>query len=309
VARGCCMLSTIVERHIALHHATGYLFRKQSFLLRDYARLAEARREDVVRATSALEWAARGPSAGTRHGRLEVIRRFARLMHAEDPRHEIPPAGVFGKQAPRRTPNIYTTKEIRALLKAAGALGPRGSLRPKMFVTMLGLIAATGLRISEAIGLRSGDVTAAGLVIRQTKFRKSRLVPLHPTARHALDSYLAVRAKFAGTDDAIFLSERGTGLRYPTVITTFLGLVRSIGIHPGPGKRGPRIHDLRHTFAVRSLEQCATNGEAVARHMLALSTYLGHAHLFDTYWYLQATPRLLADVASLGESLAQRGVR
>lgn len=303
------MLSSIVEHHIALHHATGYLFRKQSILLRDYARFAEAKGEDVVRATTALEWAGRGPSAGTRHGRLEVVRRFARLMHAEDPRHEVPPAGVFGKQAPRRTPYIYTPKDIRALLKAAGALGPRSSLRPKMYVTMLGLIAATGLRISEAIRLRLDDVTTAGLVIRQTKFRKSRIVPLHPTTRRTLDSYLAARARFASTDDAVFLSERGTGLRYPTVISTFLTLVRCIGIHPGPGQRGPRIHDLRHTFAVRSLEQCATNGEAVARHMLALSTYLGHAHLLDTYWYLQATPRLLADVAAQSESLARRGAR
>jgi integrase len=303
------MLSAIVERHIALHHATGYLFRTQSLLLRDYARFAGARGEDVVRATTALEWAGGGPSAGTRHGRLEVIRRFARLMHAEDPRHEIPPAGVFGKRAPRRTPYIYKPKEIRALLKAASALGPRSSLRPKVYVTMLGIIAATGLRISEAIGLRLDDVTMAGLVIRMTKFRKSRLVPLHPTTRRALDSYLAVRAKFAGTDDAVFLSERGAGLRYPTVISTFLALVRSIGIHPGAGERGPRIHDLRHTFAVRSLEQCAANGEAVARHMLALSTYLGHAHLFNTYWYLQATPRLLADVAAQSESLARRGAR
>ncbi len=301
------MLSAIVERHIALHHATGYLFRKQSGLLRDYARFADAKSEDVVRATTALDWAAQGPSAGTRHGRLEVVRRFARLMHAEDPRHEVPPAGVFGKRAPRRTPYIYTAKEIRALLKAASTLGPRGSLRPKMYVTLLGLIAATGLRISEAIGLRLDDVTTDGLVVRHTKFRKSRLVPLHATTRSALDSYLTVRATFAGTDDAVFLSERGTGVRYPTVIATFIVLVRSIGIHAGAGQRGPRIHDLRHTFAVRSLEQCASSSEAVARHMLALSTYLGHAHLVDTYWYLQATPQLLADVAAQSESFARRG--
>jgi integrase len=303
------MLSTIVERHIALHHATGYLFRKQSILLRDYARFAETKGEGVVRAATVLEWAGKGPTAGTRHGRLEVVRRFARLMHAEDPRHEIPPPGVFGRQAPRRTPYIYTPTEIRALLQAASALGPRRSLRPKMYTTMLGLIAATGLRISEAIGLRLGDLTTAGIVVRETKFRKSRLVPLHPTTRRALDAYLKARARFAGADGAVFLSERGTGLRYPTVISTFLALVRSIGIHPGAGHRGPRIHDLRHTFAVRSLEQCAGNGEAVARHMLALSTYLGHAHLFDTYWYLQATPRLLADVAAQGEAMARGGLR
>jgi integrase len=160
-----------------------------------------------------------------------------------------------------------------------------------------------------AIGLRLADVTAAGLLVRQTKFRKSRLVPLHPTTRRALDSYLTARAKLAAADDAVFLSELGTRVRYPTVISTFLALVRHIGIHPGVGKRGPRIHDLRHTFAVRSLEQCVSTGDAVARHMLALSTYLGHARLWDTYWYLQATPRLLADVAARSESLARRGAR
>lgn len=303
------MLSELVERHIALHHATGYLFRKQSILLRDYARFAAAKGEKVVRVASALDWAGRGPSAGTRHGRLEVIRRFARLMHAEDHRHQIPPSGVFGGPAPRRTPYIFTTREVRALLKAASELGPRGSLRPKLFTTMLGLIAATGLRISEAIRLRLSDLTMSGLVIRESKFRKSRLVALHPTTRRALDSYLKARAAFAagGTDDAVFLSERGVGVRYPTVICTFLALVRGMGIHPGVGKPGPRIHDLRHTFAVRSLEQCAGGRAAIDRHMLALSTYLGHAHLVDTYWYLQATPRLLADVAAKCESLAQRG--
>jgi integrase len=307
MAGRCFMLRAIVERHIALHHATGYRFRKQSILLHDYARHAERKGEEVVRATTALEWAAKGPSAGTRHGRLEVIRRFARLMHAEDPRHEIPPGGVFGPQPPRRKPYIFTPKQIHTLLKAAGALGPPGSLRPKTYVTMLGLIAATGLRISEALALRLDDITPAGLVIQQTKFRKSRLVPLHPSTRFALDQYLVARAKYARDDDAVFLSQWSTGLCYPTVITTFLALVRRIGIHPGPGKPGPRIHDLRHTFAVRSLEQCAGDREAVARHMLALSTYLGHAHLGDTYWYLQATPQLLADIAAQSESLAHRG--
>jgi len=303
------MLSASVERHIALHHATGYLFRGQSTLLRDFARYTEARNEEVVRATTALEWAAKGPTAGTRHGRLEVVRRFARLMHAEDPRHEVPPSGVFGPRPPRRTPYIFSQKEIRALLKAAAALGPQGSLRPQTYKTMLGLITATGLRISEALALRLDDITAAGLVIHQTKFRKSRLVPLHPTTCRALDVYLAAREKYAGDDHAVFLSKRRTGLRYQTVIATFLALVRGIGIHPGAGKPGPRIHDLRHTFAVHSLEQCTGGREAVARHMLALSTYLGHTHLVDTYWYLQATPRLLADVAARSEALARAGAR
>jgi integrase len=303
------MLSTIVERHIALHHATGYLFQRQGNLLRDYARYAEARGEDVVRAATALEWASRVPSLTTRQGRLRVIRRFAWLMHAEDPRHQIPPAGAFGTRAPRRTPYIYTDKELRELVEAAGKVGPRGALRSKVYATLLGLIAATGMRISEALSLRQGDVTSAGLVIRETKFHKSRLVPLHATTQRALDAYLKVRAKVAGSDDAVFLSERGTALGYRSVNSVFLSIVRRLGIHPGPGQRGPRIHDLRHTFAVRSLEQCAGNRDAIARHMLALATYLGHAHFLDTYWYLQATPSLLSDVATRCEALAEGGAR
>ena len=301
-------MTAIVERHIALHIATGYRFRKQSCLLRDFARLAEAKGETIVVASTALEWAAKGPSAGTRHGRLEVVRRFARLVRAEDSRHEVPPAGTFGPQAPRRKPYLFTSQEISALLQAASALGPKDSLRPQVYRAMFGLIASTGLRISEALALQLDDVTEAGLVIRQTKFRKDRLVPLHPTTRQALEGYLAARDKHVAKDDAIFLSERRLGLCYSTVIATFIALVRGMGIHPGPGKHGPRIHDLRHTFAVRSIEQCAGNRQAVARHMLALSTYLGHAHIYDTYWYLQATPRLLCDVAAQGEALAYGGV-
>lgn len=182
------MLSTIVERHIALHHATGYLFRRQSGLLRDFAKHAESKRDDIVRATTAVEWAGLGPTVATRHGRLEVVRRFACLMHAEDPRHEIPPAGVFGSRPQRRIPYIFSTEELRALLAAAAKLGPRRSLRPQAYVTLLGLIAATGLRISEALALRIGDITTAGLVIRETKFRKNRLVPLHPTTVSARGS-------------------------------------------------------------------------------------------------------------------------
>jgi len=301
------MLSTIVERHIALHHATGYLFRRQGNLLRDFARFAEARGEDVVRVTTALAWAANVPSLSTRQGRLGVIRRFAWLMQAEDPRHEVPPAGAFGARAPRRTPYIYTPKEIRDLLKAAAKLGPPGGLRPRVYATMFGLIAATGLRISEALRLGLDDVTPSGLKIRETKFHKSRLVPLHETTRRQIDVYLKVRAKVGAIDETVFVSERGTALQYATVVAVFLSLVRGLGIHPGPGKRGPRIHDLRHTFAVRSLEQCHGDRDAVARHMLSLSTYLGHAHLVDTYWYLQATPALLSDIAKRSEGLAPGG--
>ena len=168
---------------------------------------------------------------------------------------------------------------------------------------MFALLAATGLRVSEALALKIDDVTDDGLLIRATKFHKSRLVPLHETVRRALERYLALRAGLGAVDPALFLSPAGTAIRYPTVIAIFLSLIRSLGLHPGPGRRGPRLHGLRHTFAVRSLEQCAGNRQAVARHMTALSTYLGHTHVSDTYWYLEATPLLMAQIAASGEAL------
>lgn len=166
-------------------------------------------------------------------------------------------------------------------------------------------MSATGLRISEALALQIDDITADGLLIRATKFRKDRLVPLHETTRDALERYLHRRSRTASTSTAVFISVKGAALCYPTVITVFLGLVRSIGLRAGPGQPGPRIHDLRHTFAVRSLERCAGDAAAVRRHATALSTYLGHAHVSDTYWYLQATPLLMSQIAEVAESLQQ----
>lgn len=301
------MLSDLVERHISLHRATGYLFRQQALQLRQFARYAAARGEDIVRATTALEWASQASAESTRQVRLQTVSRFARLMHAEDARHEVPPERAFGRRR-RRTPHIFTEKETQLVLQGAAALGPKGSLRPRTYVMLLGLIAATGLRISEALRLELGDVTGSGLVIRETKFNKSRLVPLHGTTRKVLDGYLGLRQKVADADNAVFISERRTALSRITVNLTFNAILRSVGLDTGKGRR-PRVHDFRHTFAVRSLEQCKGTREEIARHMLALGTYLGHVHLESTYWYLQATPRLLLDIAAQAEAHSMGGGR
>jgi len=176
-------------------------------------------------------------------------------------------------------------------------------------VTLVSLIACTGLRISEALKLELSDLTEDGLVIRATKFQKSRLVPLHDSAIHNLHQYLVARCRFAPTVSTLFVSRSGGKLTYPTVNTTFLTMARSTGLRGGPGQKGCRLHDLRHTFAVRSLEQCTGDRRSVARHMAALSTYLGHAHVSDTYWYLQATPKLLGDIATAAEALHRGGER
>ncbi len=302
------MLSQLLADYAALHRALGFKFRTPDILLRNFVAFAEQRGERVITAASVQEWALQAPSPEQRRNRLLTVRRFALSLHAEDPRHEVPSADLFGRASRRRrTPYIYSAEDIRQLIDAAHRLGPIGSIRPLTYAAMFGLIAATGMRVSEAIAIRLPDVTDDGLIIAQTKLKKSRLLPLHPATRRALDGYLATRLKAAGQSDALFISHQGTSLAYPTVITVFLQITRSIGLRGAAGSRGPRIHDLRHTFAVRSHERCAHDTKGVARHMTALSTYLGHAHVTDTYWYLQATPELMAHMAAAGETLHRGG--
>ena len=297
------MLSDDIERYIALHRATGFQFIDEACRLRQFARAAAAAGDDVVRSETVLVWAGQAPAPKSRRDRFRVVRRFARAMAIEDPRHEIPPVVSFGPEI-RRWPHIYTAAEIEQLLQAAAKLGPRGSLRPRTYVTLFALLAATGLRVSEALSLHLDDLTPPGLVIRQAKFHKSRLVPLHETTRRGLQRYLAERRQTAGQQPTIFVSSRGTALPYNRVVATFLSLVRRIGMHPGPGRPGPRIHDFRHTFAVRALEQCTGDHDAIRRHTVALSTYLGHAHVTYTYWYLTTTPPLMREIAAASEALA-----
>jgi len=301
------MLSDDLDRHVSLHHALGFKFRTQSLLLRNFVAYAEARGDQVISAERILAWAVEAPSPQQRRNRLLEVRRFAIAMHAEDGRHEIPAADALGRGLfTRRIPYIYSQDDIRRLMAAAAALSPAGTIRPLTFTTLFGLLAATGMRISEALALRLADITDDGLIIDKTKFKKSRLLPLHPSTRRALEAYLAVRLRVATESDALLIGSTGEAVAYPTVIAIFLRLTRSIGLRGSSGRGGLRIHDLRHTFAVRSLEECPRNAAAVSRHIVALSTYLGHAHVTDTYWYLQASPALMTHIAEAGEAL-QRG--
>ncbi|QKK27914.1 tyrosine-type recombinase/integrase [Rhizobium hidalgonense] len=304
------MLSQDLARYVELQHRLGFKFRVQHTLLKSFVAFAERHDDRHVRAARVLEWARLAPSPQQRRNRLLTVRRFALALSAEDRRHEIPPpadalgGGIFE----RRLPHIYAADEIAALMQAAARLKPSDSIRPLMYETLFGLLAATGMRISEALALQLYDVTADGLIIRQTKFQKSRLLPLHPTTRGALDRYLAARRRVGTLNSALFVSATGAPPAYSTVIAVFLRLTRVIGLRGEPGLRGPRIHDLRHTFAVRSLERCQNDRNAVGRHIVALSTYLGHAHVTDTYWYLQATPILMRQIAAAGEALHQGAV-
>ncbi len=302
------MLSVDITRYIELRRAMGLKFKLQAGLLRHFAAFAEPIGDHCVRTETVLVWAAKAPSAAQRRQRLLVVRRFALEMQAEDDRYEVPSALAFGKaKRERRMPHIYSADEIGRLLHEAGQLTPSDSIRPATYKTLLALIASTGLRISEALALQLADFNGSTLVIRNTKFRKNRLVPLHATAREGLERYLTRRKHVAGSDGSFFVSIEGNGLSYSTVYTVFLKLMRSAGLREGPGAPGPCIHDLRHTFAVRALEQCGSSDAEVGRHVLALSTYLGHAHPSDTYWYLQATPKLMESIGLRTESLFQGG--
>ena len=298
------MLIDDIARYIALRQSVGFTIRVPSYRLRRFGEFAHARGDAVVRSHTAIDWAAEAPSAAQRRERLLVVRRFAIHMQAEDERYEVPPARAFGNPSRRRRmPYIYTAEDVHQLLRAAAQLTPATSTRPTTYVALLSLLFSTGLRISEALALTLEDVTPDGLVVRETKFRKSRLVPLHPTARAGLNRYLVLRRRSVASDRALFISLWGAGLHYPTVRATFRHVTRTAGVRGGPGTSRVRLHDARHTFAVRALESCCGDGADVARHVLALSTYLGHTHPSDTYWYLQATPLLMQRIACTGETV------
>jgi integrase len=296
------MLTDHVERYLSLRQALGYKLRNTLRNLRAFASFAARRGDTHVRTSTAVDWATEGTSPYNRHIRLRDVALLARFLHAEDSIHEVP-FNPFHAPKCRPLPYIYAPEEIVQLIGAVRRLRKSYSLRRRVYATLLGLIAATGLRISEALDLRLDDVLSNGVLqIRRTKFGKSRMVPLHPTAVHALDSYLQERRRLAVTDNHVFLSARDQRIASSTVEYNFRRLRRIAGIAP-TRTRPPRIHDMRHTFATRALEQCSTRREAVARHFVALAAYMGHTDIAHTYWYLEATPELMTDIAAAAEAL------
>ena len=297
------MLIAHAERYVRLRRTLGFKLRDASRDLRKFAGFAAARGDTHLRESTAIAWAAEAPSPSARHIRLRIVRHLARFLHAEDPAHEVPPSNLFHCPKVRPLPYIYTPEEVAQIVEAASHLQKAYPLRRRVYAMLLGLIAATGLRVSEALDLRLSDVLTDGVLhIRHTKFGKTRHVPLHPTVVAALGPYLDVRRRLPVTDDHVFVSASNRRIAASTVNYTFRRVLRLAGI-TSARTRLPRIHDLRHTFATRALEQCPTRREAVARHFVALATYLGHADITNTYWYLEATPELMRDMAVAAEAL------
>jgi integrase/recombinase XerD len=296
-----------IETYLALRRATGFAMLNAEYLLKSFAAFATEREQTHVHTQTAIDWAALGPSIAQRDARLKAVCRFVHHVRAEDARHELPPVNHFGTHKTRRSPHIYSAAEIDRLIEAALRLRPNDGLRSRTYATLIALLVVTGLRISEALKLTVADVTCDGLLIRETKFRKTRLVPLHDTAVAGLERYLARRRPRSGTDP-VFVDARGLPLRYIAVKETFDRLVVRAGIAP-TAKRRPRLHDLRHTFAVRALQGSPTDRSRSGPHMVALATYMGHVNIYATYWYLEATADLMRDVAAAGEGFIAEGRR
>jgi integrase len=300
----------LVDEYLVARRSLGYALRIEGAQLRNFARFADTTgHRGPLTLDLILRWVAI-PSRRARRfpgRRLDCIRPFARTRAAIDPANEVPPRGLVGP--PRRRPvhHIYTDTQLATLVAAARALGPSKPLRGATYATLFGLLAATGLRVSEARRLARADVDLedAVLHVRATKFRKSRLVPLHPTATLALRSYALRRDRIAQPSPtaAFFVGARGMPLPYGTIRAVFLSLRRALGweqLDPLP-----RIHDLRHAFACRRLRDWYAAGVDVAPLVASLATYLGHAHVTDTYWYLTGSPDLLAQAADRFAALVE----
>jgi len=297
------MLNTSVERYISLRQAMGYRLVQLNRDLQAFVQFATRRGDIHIRACTAVAWASTASTPGSRDIRLRSVVQLALFLHAEDPMHEVPLAHLFSVSRPRVLPYIYSPGELGRIVSAAGRLWRTYPLRRATFATLFGLIAATGLRISEALDLRLSDLSDDGvLLIRNGKGGRSRLVPLHLTVVKALSGYLDRRLKLPVLDDHLFLSGKGRRICPRVALQTFRRIASLAGIiHTG--MRPCRIHDMRHTFATRSLEQCPTRREDVAKHFVALATYLGHTEIRHTYWYFEATPELMTDIAKAADLL------
>ncbi len=295
------MLADLVESYIEMRRACGFAFKSEGSYLRSFAAFSDSVSVNHVRNETALAWAAQGKSVHQRARRLGHIRRFARYARAEDMRHEVP-AAVFGSEkGPRPVPYILSEDAVQKLIHAALQQGSH-PLRGKTYGTLFGLLACTGLRLSEAIRLLYEDITPDGLLIRNTKFRKSRVVPIHETCRSALNSYIEQRRSYAPFDNHVFVSVWRRPLGIKTVEMAFDFAAKEAGLPCAPERPRPTPQSLRHTFAVRALEKCPDGRDRITKHMVALSTYLGHGNVTHTYWYLEATPDLLRGIANCSES-------
>jgi integrase len=295
---------SLVETYLAERRCLGFDLVISGQVLMNFARFADTvNHRGPITESLALAWAHSTPSERsiTWARRIEVMRPFAKYLRQFYPDTVVPRRELCGRAHRRLAPHIYTEQELGELLSASAAMSPVGSIRPLTYEALFGLISATGMRISEAINLSRDDVNLAErtLTVRETKFHKSRLIPMHPTVTLAMKRYAARRALVVAAEpcDSFFVNLDGRKLQARTVHWVFGRLREQLGWISRGDHALPRIHDLRHTFVCRCILQWYQDGVNVDNRMIALSTYLGHVKPSDTYWYLTAVPDLMEIVS------------
>jgi len=298
-------LRQAVQDYLTMRRSLGYKLQGAGKGLLDFATFMEQHRAPYITHSLALAWA-KQPS-GVRPDewarRLSHVRIFARHRSAADPRTQIPPAGLLPYRPKRARPYLYSDKEIKDLLFAALQLPSSEGLRPWTYHCLLGLLSVSGMRVSEAQNLELKDVDLRGgvLTIRGAKFGKSRLVPVHPSTRRVLADYITRRESVWAkrpVSSYLFVSGWGNRLDGGDIRRTFYALSRQIGLRGLSDSHGPRLHDMRHGFASKTLLRWYRAGENAERRLPILSAYLGHVHWSDTFWYVSALPELMHEARS-----------
>jgi len=305
-------VTALVAEYIALRRRLGYRSPSQERALRAFARyLDQHGHEGPIPLEASLDWATSTASNDPRNParRLATVRGFLRHLSAVDGDTTVPPPGLLGPVGYRTPPHLYSDAEISELLQAATGLAPAGGLRPHCYATLFGLIACTGLRISEVLALACGDVDLADgvLTVRAGKRGRTRLVPLHPSALTPLRDFATDRSRRfgpAGKDAAFFRTDRSDRISYTAANHAFTVLRRRLGWTAAGRARAPRVHDLRHRMVVRRIQAWHAQGADVDAKIPALATYLGHVDVRDVYWYLSAVPELMSIVADRFEHFA-----
>jgi integrase/recombinase XerD len=291
--------------YLALRRGLGFRLVEAECYLRDFCSFMKQERATVVTSSLALRWAMMPASARptTWAGRLTVIRQFARYLKGFEPATEIPGTRLLPFRPKRCQPYLYSLEEIEGLMTAARSMPSRQMLKPHTVATLIGLLAVTGMRVNEALSARHEDIDLESgvITIRGSKFTKSRLVPLHPSTVQALREYATRRdhciPRRWPRGPHFLLTGRGAQFAASEVHLAFDAISRTVGLRTPQMRRGPRLHDLRHRFATETLLRWSRAGVEIEREMPALTTYLGHSNLSDTYWYLSAHPELLKHAA------------
>lgn len=305
-----------LDSYLSVREALGFQMQAERTLLRDFVKYIEnAQLPGPIRAQLAVDWACASSSTRGTSGaaqRLSMARSFLTYLRATLPETEVPGRQLVAS-ARRPNPFLFSAEQVQALMRAAQEVGPQGTLRPYTLSTLIGLLASTGLRVGEAIRLAITDVhldrVPPFLHIRETKFHKSRLVPLHASTAHQLRYYLAMRhhLRYDALSNMLFVSERGQAIRYQALARWFTTQCQRMGIEPSPGGRRPTLTALRHSFAIERIRRWYHEGADVQARLPNLSVYLGHVRPQDTYWYLSATPELLTAAAARFQHYAERG--